>query len=887
MNFSINTILFRFAPLFIGVLIISCNGEEEQNHSVFDALDFPEVNYEMGKVEFLDLFSQLVSDQENSELSIYYERLVDVRVLFEADSGVKSMEHMMILMADFLEDQDTLSVATDLLESEMYYQMTRSFFYERNEVFIPTCVLLEKGMELSKNHINSSDSLVQQIAMFQLARHFDVMEGMTNGYASFIQPLEKEELTFASMNSLTIKRDALGIKGGPVIRSLSNLRTDYARLCDFGNMDACNNKIPDINQEAFEHFKYLDEHSHLQYGEFISTTLSQIFKFSINQGDNTLAKKAMEHKISLFFENPCYNLGDSLPSFKFGAGVSHHPYMAISMLNTYIDSTGEHQYSWLKKAVGDSIQVMLNRQFENSEKPTYAAIREISVVEEYKNPTGIKDDSYPINGSLAYKYLDAVYRRWSLQESKELAKSVLLENNPSLELFYDSLYHSQDDFRITELQLADNLSSENFRNCAKSFKHFKDLTSRSNKLLNEDLFEPDYLSLEEIQDKLEEDEVWITFFQSALASESFTISVVNNEEIIVEKIFKNELLHDKETSVKSAMGYLEKVIMNNGDWNEKEAQLLSEISKRCFGNSIKKDNQHIIISTLAYPVSRIWEAMLHEIANSNDTELNSIRYDHQYFYDRKDFVVPGPSSWIAIAPKFEVEEEDVILDDESRKDLVSKLRGAKNKKLENLFNSSKNSEYSPIFHNIKEVTKIQKRLKGLTLIGENASEAKFVKQDLNNAILHFATHAFIDERDVYRSGIIMNGNNFGKGTGTNDNILFAHEIRKLKINAELVVLSACETGISPKRNGAYDWSLGRAFTDAGCRNTITSLYNIDDKATYDIIVSFYEELLAGKGKAEALYAAKQKYIDIHKEQNPYYWLPLILTGDNLPVEFDQ
>lgn len=105
------------------------------------------------------------------------------------------------------------------------------------------------------------------------------------------------------------------------------------------------------------------------------------------------------------------------------------------------------------------------------------------------------------------------------------------------------------------------------------------------------------------------------------------------------------------------------------------------------------------------------------------------------------------------------------------------------------------------------------------------------------------------------------------------------EVYTLHLNAELVVLSACETGLGPLVQGEGLIGLARGFLYAGAENVMVSLWKTADAQTRDVRVGFYGSLLAGTPRAASLQVAKQAMI--HGEAAyamPYYWAPFILVG---------
>jgi len=116
-------------------------------------------------------------------------------------------------------------------------------------------------------------------------------------------------------------------------------------------------------------------------------------------------------------------------------------------------------------------------------------------------------------------------------------------------------------------------------------------------------------------------------------------------------------------------------------------------------------------------------------------------------------------------------------------------------------------------------------------------------------------------------------------TSKEDGILHLGEIYNLNLNAGLVVLSACETGLGQIAHGEGIIGLTRGFLYAGASNVLVSLWQVSDMTTSGLMVGFYDKMLAGMSKAEALAEAKRQMIRRDPGYaKPYYWAPFILVG---------
>ena len=173
-------------------------------------------------------------------------------------------------------------------------------------------------------------------------------------------------------------------------------------------------------------------------------------------------------------------------------------------------------------------------------------------------------------------------------------------------------------------------------------------------------------------------------------------------------------------------------------------------------------------------------------------------------------------------------------------------------------------------------------LPGNTLFGASAGKKEFVSLAGKYPIVHLATHAVADDADPLQSYVEFYGL---KNDADTNHRLYEQEIYNLDMKAaRLVILSACETGNGLLINGEGIMSLSRAFSYAGCKSVITSLWKADDVATSFIVKQLHHYLQKGMPKDEALQKAKIDYLKSDKISDrfktPAYWAHLVLIGDS-------
>lgn len=148
---------------------------------------------------------------------------------------------------------------------------------------------------------------------------------------------------------------------------------------------------------------------------------------------------------------------------------------------------------------------------------------------------------------------------------------------------------------------------------------------------------------------------------------------------------------------------------------------------------------------------------------------------------------------------------------------------------------------------------------------------------LTNNILHLASHAYCNTDESRNSYILL----------SDSDSLFLPDLYGKPLNYKLAVLSACETAKGKYESGEGTINFNRYLYLAGIKNTITTLWKVDDQSTTDILKSFYKNLSSGETTSQALHDSKLEYIRNRKttdDINPYYWAGLVYSGNDLVLE---
>jgi CHAT domain-containing protein/Tfp pilus assembly protein PilF len=161
---------------------------------------------------------------------------------------------------------------------------------------------------------------------------------------------------------------------------------------------------------------------------------------------------------------------------------------------------------------------------------------------------------------------------------------------------------------------------------------------------------------------------------------------------------------------------------------------------------------------------------------------------------------------------------------------------------------------------------------------DQATEDIFKSEDMKNYnYIHIATHSLKDRGSAKLSGLIFSRPN--SSANSEDGILYSSEIYNLNLNAKLVVLSSCESGIGRLVKGEGMFALARGFFYAGVQNIIFSLWKVEDKTTSQLMIELYRNILAGEKLPAALQKAKIKMIKNRFTAFPKYWSGFTLVGE--------
>jgi CHAT domain-containing protein len=175
---------------------------------------------------------------------------------------------------------------------------------------------------------------------------------------------------------------------------------------------------------------------------------------------------------------------------------------------------------------------------------------------------------------------------------------------------------------------------------------------------------------------------------------------------------------------------------------------------------------------------------------------------------------------------------------------------------------------------------VEEPSQALVARGLQATREAVLATDLASyRLVHFATHGWLNDRHPSLSGVVLS---LVDASGRDvDGFLRIHEIDRLELAADLVVLSACQTALGEEVPGEGIVGMAHAFFRAGARGLVASHWSVDDEATAHLMIHFYRGMLGPEAlpPAAALRAAQRAVRREETWREPYYWAAFTLQGD--------
>jgi len=178
---------------------------------------------------------------------------------------------------------------------------------------------------------------------------------------------------------------------------------------------------------------------------------------------------------------------------------------------------------------------------------------------------------------------------------------------------------------------------------------------------------------------------------------------------------------------------------------------------------------------------------------------------------------------------------------------------------------------------VAEVKQIREIIGGKTFVGKSATITNFLKKSSGNQVIHLSMHTLINDSMPMLSELVF----YNDQSPNSEYLLHTYEIFGLELNAEMVTLSACNTGTGKLREGEGIMSLARGFIYAGVPAIVLTLWEVQDQSGAIIMTSYYEYIKSGHRKDVAMQKAKLDFLGSANQlkSHPFYWSSYIITGD--------
>lgn len=386
-------------------------------------------------------------------------------------------------------------------------------------------------------------------------------------------------------------------------------------------------------------------------------------------------------------------------------------------------------------------------------------------------------------------------------------------------------------------------------------------------------FEPTTISIEEIQQNiLKENQSIIEYF---IADSSTYTFLINKKEFKVFQLERSKNLTSKINQFRESIySYrpfdINKLPINNDAKITVSAKLGLELYQELIVPLEKDLTQKITIIADGALGYLPFDALLKTLP-SNKNQFRAYDYlmnDHLISYAHsinwlngllEKEVTEFEQDFLGIAPIFEGTKNTNTIDD---------FRG----------------RLEPLKYNQEEVQNIRNFIGGQILVGTEATRKQFLAHIQKGKVLHLATHGKANDTQGEYSFLA-----FANSKDSLDNrFLYVKDLFNLKIPADLVVLSACETGLGEIKRGEGIVGIGKGFSYAGVKSLVTTLWRVSDNSTANFMPLFYKNLKEGMPKDQALWNAKKTFIKENRNAgHPFFWSGYVAYGDMQPIQFKQ
>ena len=387
-----------------------------------------------------------------------------------------------------------------------------------------------------------------------------------------------------------------------------------------------------------------------------------------------------------------------------------------------------------------------------------------------------------------------------------------------------------------------------------------------------------YLSLssktahEELKKKLQDGEVYISYFFNSAGLNAFVID-------------KNGLIYKELSSsqeeIESIIGYISayydyslagKEIFVNKDLFAFNVDAAHKLYRKLIVPLHLPESTHSLIFTL--PAELVSLPLEFLVINEPDGSFDYAGAEYLLSQYAVSYT-PAASIWMRLKDRQPSAEATALLIGDpvfdNNGEAVSTERGA----VEELRIGSRSFAVGRLEYSGEEVNSIAAIINGAEVyLSDEATETVFDRYSPSASIIHLSTHSLL----LGNKPVVL----FSSSDSENDGLLEPGEIAESRLNSDLVVLSSCKSGLGKIDRAEGIIGMQKAFMEAGAASVVSTLWDINDKNTSKLMDYFYTYLGEGLSKSEALRKAKLKFIK-EDSPNPYYWAAFVLSGSTIPL----
>lgn len=363
-------------------------------------------------------------------------------------------------------------------------------------------------------------------------------------------------------------------------------------------------------------------------------------------------------------------------------------------------------------------------------------------------------------------------------------------------------------------------------------------------------------SMQEVQGQLTNEEEVLHYF---LHDQTLYLLLINKQDV--------RFLKSDQFSAKDLNGFLNQLQTNPTTGNEQVTYQQFEragmaLSKQLLLDQLRVSKRQLI----TIPDGRLHLLPFETLTAGDEllmVETHSITYDGSLalYFQKKDDQSAAGEGYLGFAPEYSGDQVITVRQGDAVDETSVQL--------------------GRLLYNTREVEALQQSLGGSGYTGTEATKERFLQQIKEQSVFHLSAHGIYNDRSPLSSAIYFYQQRADSSGG---NALYARELYASSINAELGILTSCDSGFGTYRTGEGLTSLRRAFYFAGCRSLVASLWQANDRATYEVTRKFGEQLALELPKDEALRNAKLAVIAENPAfRHPYYWANLTLSGAKQPL----